>query len=62
MKLGFSLYRNNIDSECSRTVLRIIFGPKKDEVTGVWKKLHNEGLHNSYPSPSFRVIKEKELS
>jgi hypothetical protein len=27
-------------------VLRRIFGPKKDEVTGGWRKLHNEKLHN----------------
>jgi hypothetical protein len=27
-------------------VLRKIFGPKRDEVTGEWKKLHNEELHN----------------
>jgi hypothetical protein len=32
-------------------VLRIIFGPKRDEVTGEWKKLHNEELHNLYSSP-----------
>jgi hypothetical protein len=30
-------------------VLRGIFGPKKDEVTGGWRKLHNEELHNSSP-------------
>jgi hypothetical protein len=29
-------------------VLRIIFGPKRDEVTGQWRKLHNEKLHNLY--------------
>jgi hypothetical protein len=29
-------------------VLRIIFGPKRDEVTGEGKKLHNEELHNLY--------------
>jgi hypothetical protein len=33
-------------------VLRRIFGPKRDEVTGVWRKLHNEELHNLYSSPS----------
>jgi hypothetical protein len=33
------------------TVLRIIFGPKRDEVTGGWRKLHNEELHNLYNSP-----------
>jgi hypothetical protein len=27
-------------------VLRRIFGPKKDEVTGEWRRLHNEGLHD----------------
>jgi ABC-type transporter Mla maintaining outer membrane lipid asymmetry ATPase subunit MlaF len=30
-------------------VLRRIFGPKRDEVTGGWRKLHNEKLHNLYP-------------
>jgi hypothetical protein len=29
-------------------VLRRIFGPKRDEVTGDWRKLHNEELHNLY--------------
>jgi hypothetical protein len=33
-------------------VLRRIFGPKRDEVTGEWTKLHNEELHDSYSSPS----------
>jgi hypothetical protein len=32
-------------------VLRI-FGPERDEVTGDWRKLHNEELHNLYSSPS----------
>jgi hypothetical protein len=31
-------------------VLRRIFGPKRDEVTGEWRKLHNEELHNLYSS------------
>jgi hypothetical protein len=35
-------------------VLRKIFGPRRDEVIGGWRKLHNEELHNLYPSP--RVI------
>jgi hypothetical protein len=35
-----------------------IFGPKKDEVIGGWRKLHNEELHNLYSSPSIiRMIK-----
>jgi hypothetical protein len=33
-------------------VLRRIFGPKRDEVTGEWKKLHNGELHNLYSSPN----------
>jgi hypothetical protein len=32
--------------------LRRIFGLKKNEMMGVWKKLHNEELHNLYSSPS----------
>jgi hypothetical protein len=31
-------------------VLRRIFGPKRDEVTGDWRKRHNEELHNLYAS------------
>jgi hypothetical protein len=43
-------------------VLRRIFGPKRDEVTGGWKKLHNEELHGLYSSPSIiRVIKSRRM-
>jgi hypothetical protein len=43
-------------------VLRRIFGPKRDEVTGGWIKLHNEELHGSYSPPSIvRVIKERRM-
>jgi hypothetical protein len=35
-----------------RRVLRRIFGPKRDEVTGDWRKLHNEERHNLYSSPN----------
>jgi hypothetical protein len=35
-----------------------IFGPKRDKVTGGWRRLHNEELHNLYSSPNIiRVIK-----
>jgi len=34
-------------------VLMRIFGPKRDEVTGEWRKLHNEELNDLYPLPSF---------
>jgi hypothetical protein len=37
-------------------VLRRIFAPKKDEVTGGWRKLHNEELHDLYCSPSITRI------
>jgi hypothetical protein len=39
-------------------ILRRIFGPKGDEVTGGWRKLHNKELYNLYTSPSIiRMIK-----
>jgi hypothetical protein len=39
-------------------VLRGIFGPKRDEATGEWRRLHNEGLNGLYSSPNIiRVIK-----
>jgi hypothetical protein len=41
-------------------VLRRIFGPKRDEVIGGWRKLHNEELHGLYSSPGIvRVIKAR---
>jgi hypothetical protein len=43
-------------------VLRRIFGPKRDEVTGEWRKLHNEQLPDLYPSPSIlRIIKSRRM-
>jgi hypothetical protein len=43
-------------------VLRGIFGPKRDEVIGGWRKLHNEELHNLYCSPSIiRMIKTRRM-
>jgi hypothetical protein len=43
-------------------VLRRIFGPKRDEVTGGWRKLHNEELHNLYSSPSIiSMIKPRRM-
>jgi hypothetical protein len=43
-------------------VLRGISGPKRDEVTGGWRKLHNEELHNLYSSPSIiRMIKSRRM-
>jgi hypothetical protein len=43
-------------------VLRRILGPKRDEVTGGWRKLYNEELHGLYSSPSIvRVIKARRM-
>jgi hypothetical protein len=41
-------------------VLRRIFGPKRDKVTGEWRKLHNEELNDHYSSPNIaQVIKSR---
>ena len=43
-------------------VLRRIFGPKRDEVTGEWRKLHNEELNGLHSSPNIvRVIKSRRM-
>ena len=43
-------------------VLRSIFGPKRDQVTREWRKLHNEERNDLYSSPNtFRVIKSKRM-
>jgi hypothetical protein len=43
-------------------VLRGIFGPKRDEVTGEWRKLHSGELHNFYSSPDIiRQIKSRRM-
>jgi hypothetical protein len=45
---------------CENRVLRRIFGPKRDEVTGRWRKLHYLELNDLYSSPnSVRVIKSR---
>jgi hypothetical protein len=43
-------------------VLRRMFGPKKNEVSGEWRKLHSEELYNLYLSPNIiRQIKSREM-
>jgi hypothetical protein len=45
-------------------VLKRIFGPKREEVAGGWRRLHNEKLHKLYASPNIirvRKIKENEM-
>jgi hypothetical protein len=42
-------------------VLKMIFGLKRDGVTGEWRKLHNEELHDLYSSPNIRIIKARRM-
>jgi hypothetical protein len=43
-------------------MLRRVFGPKRDEVTGVWRKLNNEELRDLYSSPNIiRIIKSRRM-
>ena len=43
-------------------VLRRIFGPRRDEITGEWRRLHNEELNDLYSSPNIvRVIKLRRM-
>jgi hypothetical protein len=43
-------------------VLRRIFGPKRDEIIGGWRKLHNEELHNLYGTPNIiRMMKSRRM-
>jgi hypothetical protein len=48
----FLFYYNNRLGVLENRVLRRIFRPKREEVIGVWKKLHNEEIHNLYSSPN----------
>ena len=43
-------------------VLRKVFGPKRDEMTGEWRKLHNEELNDLYSLPNIvRVVKSRQM-
>jgi hypothetical protein len=42
-------------------VLRRIYAPRRDEVTRDWRKLHNQELHNFYPSPNIIRMIEDEM-
>jgi hypothetical protein len=50
------------ESQYNGRVLRRIFGPKRDGVTGEWRKLHKEELNDLYSSPNIiRVIKSRRM-
>jgi hypothetical protein len=56
------LYMDTILRVFENRILRKIFGLKRDEVIGGWRKLHNEELHNLYCSPSIiRIIKSRRI-
>jgi hypothetical protein len=49
--------------EFENRVLRRIFGPRREEVAGSWRRLHNEELRNLYASPNIiRVIKPRRMT
>jgi len=43
------------------TVLRKIDGPKRDEMTGEWRRIHSEELHGLYDSPDVKIMKSRRL-
>jgi len=56
VKLGLTLIEKHRLRECENRVLRRIFRPKREEVEGGWRKLHNEELHYSYSSPNIITL------
>jgi hypothetical protein len=59
---SFTFRKERILRVYENRVLRGIFGPKRDEVTGEWRKLHNVELNDTYSSPNiFRTIKSRRM-
>jgi hypothetical protein len=59
---GCKTWKLTLRDEPRVRVLRRIFGPKRDEVTGQWRKVHNEELNDLYSSPNIvRVIKLRRM-
>jgi hypothetical protein len=60
--LSLTLREEHRLREFENRVLRRIFGPKRDEVMGGWRKVHNEDLHNLYSLPSMiRIIMSRKI-
>jgi hypothetical protein len=59
---SLTLSKEHILRVLENRVLRRIFGPKRDDVTGEWRKLHNGWLHNLYSSPNIIMqIKSRQM-
>jgi hypothetical protein len=62
VKLGLTLNGEHRQRLSENRVLRKIFGPKRNEVTREWRRLHNEELNGMYSSPNIiRVIKSRRM-
>jgi hypothetical protein len=65
IRIPFETWWLSLRKECwlrvfENRVLQILFGPKRDKLTGEWRRLHNERLYALYTSPSIiRVIKSR---
>jgi hypothetical protein len=59
---GCETWSLTLREEYRLRLFKKILGQKRDEVTGGWRKLHNEELHNLYSSPSIiRMIKSRRV-
>jgi hypothetical protein len=62
VSVNISLRKDHRLEVFENRVLRRTFGPKRDEVTGEWRKLHNEEIHNLYSSLDIiRQVKANEV-
>ena len=55
---GFEIWLFTLREECRLRVLRRTFGPKRGEVKGEWRKLHNEKLNDLYSSPNIVEVRK----